>query len=111
MKSRNFHVILFSLFIGILYFLILFSNLQRQLDHDQIVYTNNIRSFFVEKQFVNPHHLHFEPTGFYFHKFLLSNFSDYLGTNLIFHLRIRSLLVASIGISLCFLYLFWKQLN
>jgi hypothetical protein len=106
MKTNNFYSIVFAITLGVVYFLVLFSNLQRQLDHDQIVYTNNIRSFFVGKQFVNPHHLHFEPTGFYFHRFLTQHFPDYLGTNLMFHLRIRSLLFASIGISACFLYLY-----
>ncbi len=106
MKTKTFYAILFAITLGVVYFLLLFSNLQRQLDHDQVVYTNNIRSFFVGKQFVNPHHLHFEPTGFYFHKFLTQNFPDYLGTNLMFHLRIRSLLFAAIGISACFLYLY-----
>lgn len=106
MNSKNFYAILISIILGVFYFLVLFSNLQRQLDHDQIVYTNNIRAFFVGKQFVNPHHLHFEPTGYYFHKFITANFSEYLGSNLIFHLRIRSLLFASLGISLCFFYLY-----
>jgi hypothetical protein len=78
--------------------------MQRYLDYDQVVYANNILKA-VKKPFVNPHHLHFEISGKYFHDFMVKYFGDYGFTDLTFNLRLRSMLFGSIGIFTTMLYI------
>ncbi len=101
---RRYSLLLTALFISILYFLFHFHFMQRYIDYDQVVYANNILKA-VKKPFVNPHHLHFEISGKFFHDFMVRHFGDYGFTDLTFNLRLRSLLFGSTGIFVTMLYM------
>ncbi len=96
--------LLAALFISLLYFLFHFHFMQRYIDYDQVVYANNIIKA-VKKPFVNPHHLHFEISGKYFHQFMVKYFGDYGFTDLTFNLRLRSLIFGCMGIFITLLYI------
>jgi hypothetical protein len=82
--------------------------LQQFIDWDQFAYIgnieNNLRGGYV---ICNPHHLHFEFTGRLFHDFIRTTFGRYGFTDIIFNLRLRSLVAAGLG--LFFLFLFLKE--
>ncbi len=85
--------------ITFVYFLFNLFFLQRSLDHDSVVYTNNVRwMMIVNKNFFNPHHLHFEISGIYFHKYMNKDKTVHKFKYLMFNLRMRSLLIACLGI-------------
>jgi hypothetical protein len=96
--------LLIALLMGLLYFLFHFHFMQRYLDYDQVVYANNILKG-MKKPFVNPHHLHFEISGKFFHDFMVKHFGEYGFTDLAFNLRLRSLLFGSTGIVITMLYI------
>lgn len=102
--ARKHFPLLAALFISILYFLFHFHFMQRYIDYDQVVYVNNILKG-MKKPFINPHHLHFEISGKYFHNLMVKYFGDYGFTDLTFNLRLRSLLFGCTGIFITMLYI------
>ena len=101
------HPVLVGIGLALFYGVLLFANLQRFLDHDQAVYAMNVWSCngYKGDYFINPHHLHFEAGGFWFHTFL-NKFPEYFSDNIMFHLRLRSLLFGMIGVFAMYFY-FW----
>ena len=94
--------------VAILYSLFHLRHLQQFMDWDQFAYIGNIESNLRGGYVVcNPHHLHFEFTGRLFHDFMRAAFGQYGFTDLIFNLRLRSLVAAGLG--LFFLFLFLKE--
>ena len=81
--------------------------MQQFLDWDQVWYLNHIISSVVSggDVFYNPHHLHMELTGKVFHEFMIKYFGDSGFTDIVFNVRLKSLLFACIGIFFSVLYL------
>ena len=100
------HAVLVGVGAALFYGVLLFANLQRFLDHDQAVYAMNVWSCngYKGDYFVNPHHLHFEAGGWWFHTFL-NRFPEYFSDNILFHLRLRSLLFGMIGVFAVYFYI------
>src|SRR4030042_2136383 len=112
-RARRFILVLIiplicAALVALLYTLFHLYHLQQFMDWDQFAYIgnidNNLRGGYVV---CNPHHLHFEFTGRLFHDFMRTTFGGDGCTDLIFHLRLRSLVAAGLG--LFFLFLFLKE--
>lgn len=93
------------------YFLLNMTFMQQFLDWDQIVYSSNILSALRPGRLplFNPHHLHLEISGKWWHQIMLFFFEDQGLTDPIFNNRIKSLLTASLG--LYFFVLFLRDLT
>ncbi|MCB1321087.1 MAG: hypothetical protein KDK34_12580, partial [Leptospiraceae bacterium] len=79
--------------------------LQRYLDYDQVIYAINIRLMrAAHTLFFNPHHLHFEAFGLWFHQGLVQITGADPG-DLMLHLRLRSLAFGGIGLVAWGLYI------
>jgi len=105
-KTRYFPYIT-ALLLALLYFVFQFHHIQRFLDYDQIVYANNILAALKPGRIpmFNPHHLHMEIGGKWFHQFIISFFKRSGFTDAVFNNRLRSLLAAAIGIFFATIYL------
>lgn len=96
-----------ALLLCVFYFLFHFHFMPQYADYDQAMYglnivkaiKNNIPIVF------NPPHLHVEVCGIHFHRLVEKNLGSAGFTDIIFNLRIRSLLFACIGIYFTILYL------
>ncbi len=87
-----------AVIVTLFYGLYLFKNVQLFVDYDQVAYYGNIEAALEGWTPVyNPHHLHFEIFGKYFHQFMITNFGDAGFTDLAFNLRIRSIITAAAG--------------
>ncbi|MBN2737032.1 MAG: hypothetical protein JXR70_08640 [Spirochaetales bacterium] len=109
--ASPFIVTLLALLVGLFYFLTHLHYMQRALDWDQIVYSNNIKKSLgnTSPPVFNPHHLHYEIGGKVFHEAMVENLGDKGFTDLSFNQRLRSLLFACLG--LIFLVLFLSELT
>lgn len=77
---------------------------QRFIDHDEIVYIYNTYASYKEAVF-NPHHLHMEMGGKIFHDWMRSTFSTEGFNDIMFNLRLRSLIAAAFGFFSCWILL------
>lgn len=100
-----------ALLSGLIYGLFHMHFMQQFADTDQVAYTSNISYSFSPGAFpvYNPHHLHFEIGGKIFHKWMVKHFGSAGFTDLVFNLRLRSLLAACLGI--VFSVLFFRDIT
>ncbi len=88
----------------LLFFLLHLRYAQRFIDHDEIVYIYNTYACYKEPVF-NPHHLHMEMGGKIFHDWMRSTFGEQGFNDIMFHLRLRSLLGAALGFFFTWIWL------
>ena len=96
-----------ALVMAFLYFLFHLHFMSLFLDYDQIVYFKNI-GYSIDWGYVpmyNPHHLHFEWGGKFFHEFMVKYLGDVGFTDLFFNLRLRSLVASCTGLFFFVLFL------
>lgn len=79
--------------------------LQSFLDYDQLVYLLNMRGSYREP-FFNPHHLHFETGGVYFHELMLRIAGPDGPGDFAFHQRLRGILFSAFGVGASVLLLY-----
>jgi hypothetical protein len=105
-KAVTLHPYLAAFSLAILYFLFNLHFLQQYVDSDSYVYVHNIYRAVADPDYIlfNPHHLHLEIGGEKFHAWMVENFGRYGFTDLLFNLKLRSLLAACIGIFFAVLY-------
>ncbi len=103
-KKKKALAFIICLFIILTYFLFNFENLSMFIDSDIHAYTQNVEQGRLVNMF-NPHHLLFDYSGFLFYK-ATENIGN-LSADALFNQRIKSLLVASLGAGLIFLFLFF----
>ena len=106
-KGSILAVVFFAFILSCLYFLFHFHFMTQYVDYDQAVYVNNINVGLDLGYTViyNPHHLLFEYSGELFHKFMVNTFGSSGYTDLMFNMRLRSLLASCIGLFFSVLYL------
>ena len=100
-QKKQFYIkYLVAIALSLFYFLFNFQYMQRFLDYDQIVYANNIKNMYRKNHITlfNPHHLHFEYTGKIFNDLIIKYFGKYGFNDMVFNLRIRSLIIGCLGI-------------
>ena len=92
--------------LGVLYLLFNVHFLQRYVDSDSYVYVHNISRSLADSNYMifNPHHLHLEFRGLVFHQRMVEWLGRFGFTDLLFNLKMRSLLTACIGIIFAVLY-------
>jgi hypothetical protein len=95
-----------SLCLGIVYFLFNFLFMQRYIDYDQTFYLHNIESLMNPKATAVyiPNHLHFQAGARVFHFWVKDRFGNAGFDDLVSNTRLRSLLAASLGIIMAFLF-------
>jgi hypothetical protein len=93
--------------LGVLYFLVNMHYLQQYVDSDSFVYVHNISLGVADPSYTlfNPHHLHLEVGGQLFHEWMVRNLGNAGFTDLLFNLKLRSLLAACVGIVFAVLFL------
>ena len=89
-----------ALVVAVLYGLFHLHYMQQFLDYDMIVYVNNIQGALRPNRLamMNPHHLHFETTGVWLHRWVTEDLAHLGLTNLAFIERLRALFFACLGI-------------
>jgi len=96
-----------ALVLSSLYFLFHLHYMQQFMDWDQAAYLNNILNSYKPGWYptYNAHHIHFETGGRLFHEMIMSNFRGDEYTDITFDVRLRSLLMACVGIFFTVLFL------
>ncbi|MBX7057019.1 MAG: hypothetical protein K1X75_03060 [Leptospirales bacterium] len=102
MKDRHFAAL--AALLACAYALLQLRYLQSFLDYDQFVYLRNMLASY-RLPFYNPHHLHFEMGGVWFHKLLQTWTAQSVFDDFTFHQRLRSILAATCGVFFSALYL------
>lgn len=98
-------VLLAAALAALAYALLQLRFLQSFLDYDQLVYLLNMRGSYREP-FFNPHHLHFETGGVYFHELMLRLAGPDGPGDFAFHQRLRGILFSAFGVGASVLLLY-----
>jgi hypothetical protein len=99
-NSKALLLVVAAVIVSIAYILLHLRFLQRFIDYDPITYVQNISSMlkYPSYRVFNAHHLHFEIGGVYFHRFMTLFFGEAGFDDLVFNLRLRSILVSGLGL-------------